>query len=216
MRLRRLTTESTGHFTLVTLDDPSSTGVLIPNLAELTGPHYSAILSTFDFPHLNHLEVERGCHVSLPALIDCVHRHQRLDSLSLQPGSLSRTSSGTDFSMQPPTGTVSVLSAPAAYIPHILPVVPTVKRILMAFGAWSVDIPGAAAFDLCAWAHAAQAIAQLPGTHRLSVLLDFAELRSTRCAPWGPQTTSTPCAPSQNFCYWSGARGMQTRSLHPC
>ncbi|KAJ6536296.1 hypothetical protein B0H19DRAFT_1240949 [Mycena capillaripes] len=123
MRIQAVSVTDGAPFTLVTLSGLKMSGICIPRLPELCPAQYSALLAALDLSnHLGTLTIGPECALNLPELSKFIHRHHSLHILHLGPGSISPTSLVEEEPVPHSfPGRITFLTAPAAYIPHMLP-----------------------------------------------------------------------------------------------
>ncbi|KAJ7503301.1 hypothetical protein B0H11DRAFT_1906360 [Mycena galericulata] len=165
-----------GKLTLVTLTEQRFPVLSLKRLPGLTDAVYSSLLSSIDLGfYLQRLTIEAQTNVAHAELMTFLERHLHITHLYCEPNSI-RPSSFTVTPIPPKESqsNISMLSAPASYIPHLLPAAPHVQRIHIRFLPAAKQMPlGRASFDTEAYIQALDAIAAHPGTEPLALTLTF-------------------------------------------
>ncbi|KAJ7184854.1 hypothetical protein C8R46DRAFT_1343847 [Mycena filopes] len=119
MRLQTLSASDT-QFTLVTFTGDSS--LTIPRIPGLTRAMSSAVLAALDLGTgtLRLLKIERNAALDLSALLSFLHRHGALTDVTLRPDALHHASLSDVVIPSAYDGHLTLLTAPAAYIPPLL------------------------------------------------------------------------------------------------
>ncbi|KAJ7650906.1 hypothetical protein FB45DRAFT_1078144 [Roridomyces roridus] len=164
-----------GKYTLVTLVDQSASLVIKP-IPELPKDVYSSFISAIDYgPLLFRLSVEEQTRIPHAQFMELLRRHPDLRRLSCKPGSIQRSSFVAGLPYTAESG-IRELSAPAAYIPYLLPAAPRVNEIYVPF-------PQSRTFDTTGYVSALNAIAALPSYNPgIQLVLSF-NLEAT-ALPW--------------------------------
>ncbi|KAJ7068876.1 hypothetical protein B0H15DRAFT_140769 [Mycena belliarum] len=184
-----------GRLTTITLTEQRSPVLTLRPLPELPKDVYSSLLPSLDLGfYLLHLRVQTKTDLTYTELIDVVQRHAYLTHLTLQPNAL-RASSLTTPPIPPwSESRISTLTAPAPYIPHLLPVAPAVQHIYIPFQPAPASGPAGLAppaFDLAAHRTALAAIATLAAA---PLTLTLAFRLNASALPWRvpPPDPATP------------------------
>ncbi|KAJ6564908.1 hypothetical protein DFH09DRAFT_1363907 [Mycena vulgaris] len=187
MRVQALLLNTGDQFTLVTFGSGMSMRLTIPPLPTLTPTQRAAVLTTLDLDkdiRLRELLICDGADCALPDVLHFARRHPKLARLYLEPHLLLSTFIA-EPSPPPTPGTIHDITAPASYIPHILPAEPNVENITIPLLTSSPNSP---AFDIPACIRALNAVAALPGTHPLALSLYFSRAAIVaRALPWHAQ-----------------------------
>ncbi|KAJ7268061.1 hypothetical protein C8J57DRAFT_1326490 [Mycena rebaudengoi] len=176
-----------GNFTLVTLTKKQSPELTIGPVHGVGDNIYSSILAALDLgTSLTHLRVDARSNLIHTELMQFLRRHPTLMSLFIEPDSIRPSTLMAVPMPKASTGNLFMLTAPAPYIPHLLPITPSVTRICIPFlpaaGKRTLHIFQQTAFDTSAYCQALEAIATLPGFHPLTLSLSF-RLTATSL-PW--------------------------------
>ncbi|KAF7355996.1 hypothetical protein MVEN_00929000 [Mycena venus] len=167
IRIQALSSPSVDGLTMVTFggdSDIDSTSMTIP-------PHARAHRC---------IPLSHCCNVTVSAVLDCLHRHPRLSYLILDEKSISLPSLFFQSSQHTPTSNnLTSLSVSAAYIPHILHAAKNVQNISIT----SAETMTKETMD---------AIALLPGTHRISLALYFTKFPQAADCLWQPALIFMP------------------------
>ncbi|KAJ6564897.1 hypothetical protein DFH09DRAFT_1475382 [Mycena vulgaris] len=166
MRVQSLFTDTPDRFTLVAFSSPLYTplkDLTIPRLPALTDAQRAALLTALDLGRsLITLTIAEGANCALVDVMDFGHRHPTMTRLALEPHSLLPGSLVDIVHIVPAVpGRITDLTAPASYIPHLLPAESNVERIHITFAAAS-SFHNSPAFDIPACIRALDAIAILP------------------------------------------------------
>ncbi|KAF7335452.1 hypothetical protein MVEN_02198500 [Mycena venus] len=173
-----------GRLTLVTLARKPSPLVLRP-IRGLTPAAFSSILASLDLGvYLQRLRVERKTNSIHSELMAFLKRHPDIINLHLEPDSLQSSSLTTMSVVPDPRNNLHMLTAPASYIPYLLPAVPNVQRVTLLFTPVPKRVSAfwPATFDLPAYRTALAALAGLPGTH--PIVLELAFRLTVASLPW--------------------------------
>ncbi|KAJ7149856.1 hypothetical protein C8R43DRAFT_1006860 [Mycena crocata] len=172
-----------GQITLVTLTAQRSPVLTIKPMPGLPEAAYSPLLTSLDLgTYLAWLTVEKHANLDHPNLMHFLHRHLELTNLTFAPSSIQPSSLVIQPHNPKSDSKVVLLTAPASYIPALLPAAPNVQRICIPFTAVPARLRRRPTFDLPAYRLALAAIAALPGTHPLSLTLSFRLTASS--LPW--------------------------------
>ncbi|KAJ7189490.1 hypothetical protein GGX14DRAFT_484927 [Mycena pura] len=172
-----------GKLTLVTLTDHNNPTCVIKRTPGLDEGLYSSILAALDLSsHLLTLNVAPDVSLVYTELMAFIQRHRTLNALFLGHNSI-QPSSFTPLPVDS-SSRITMLRAPALYIPHLLPAAPNIHRIWISH--MSASAPARAlfsnSFDIASYRMALEAIVALPGTHPLML---FLVLRPAATAlPW--------------------------------
>ncbi|KAJ6564881.1 hypothetical protein DFH09DRAFT_1081998 [Mycena vulgaris] len=197
MRVQALLPNIAARVTLVTFGSsrPMRLTLTIPPLPSLTPTQRAAVLAVLaldDNLDLEKLVVAEGAECTLADVLHFARGQPKITSLFLEPRSL--LSDDIVHPSPPHThGTIHELTAPASYVPHILPAQPDVE-ITITFAA-SPPSPTSPDFDIPACIRALNAVAALPGTHFISLALHFPRAAiDAGTLPWHvrPQALSLP------------------------
>ncbi|KAJ6498268.1 hypothetical protein DFH09DRAFT_1290069 [Mycena vulgaris] len=121
MRVQIVPVDGGGQFTLVTFGMMSS--ISITRLPSFSQEQYAAFLTALDLlDDVTTLIVRTDCAIGLAELLDFLRRHPSLRALSLYPGAIRPPLLGAEASSNGQPIQISRLTAPAAYIPQILPI----------------------------------------------------------------------------------------------
>jgi hypothetical protein len=82
---------------------------------------------------LEDLKIEEDSGVSLVPLLEFIHRHPSIHKLTLERGALLSASLVASTGLQGDFANLTILSAPASYIPYILPSLPVVEQLTIIF-----------------------------------------------------------------------------------
>ncbi|KAJ6562694.1 hypothetical protein DFH09DRAFT_1082649 [Mycena vulgaris] len=176
MCVQVLLPDTAARFTLMTFCSNRSmrlTLTIRPLLA-LTPTQRTAVLAALaldDNFNLEKLVIAEGAECALADVLHFARGQPKITSLFLEPGPLLSDSIAHPSPPHAP-GTIHELTAPASYIPHILPGQADVKYITISFPA-SPPSPISSNFDIPACIRALNAVAALPGTHLISLALHF-------------------------------------------
>ncbi|KAF7375618.1 hypothetical protein MSAN_00450600 [Mycena sanguinolenta] len=165
------------QLTLVTLTEKRWPALVLRSVPGLTSSAYSAVLASLDLGmHLQRLTVDFKADLAHPELMAFLKRHPYLISIQFEPHSI-RSSSLTQIPVLPDAeNKVQVVTAPPSYMPYLLPAAPNAQRISLLFSTVpkrTVFGLRETTFDLSAYRTALEAIAELPGTHPLTLNLTF-------------------------------------------
>ncbi|KAJ6578071.1 hypothetical protein B0H19DRAFT_574955 [Mycena capillaripes] len=187
-----------GKLTLVTLTDKGWPKLGLKPVPGLADGVYSSLLTSLDLGmHLQHLTVAPKTHLVHSELMAFLHRHLHLTSIHFEPDSI-RPSSLTTMPFSPDDeNKVYILTAPAPYIPYLLPAAPNAQRISILFSfapapKRSAVLLRAPAFDLPAYRSALASLATFPGTHPSRLASPSASPSPPRPFPGSPSATPTP------------------------
>ncbi|KAJ7018908.1 hypothetical protein C8F04DRAFT_1149566 [Mycena alexandri] len=193
MRTQRVAVPGANNqFTLVTFSAHLVSSMTIPRLPTLSRAHCVALLTTLDLgDNLTALMISANCNFGLAELLVFLHRHQYLGTVTLSPGAISATAVALDPQLQAYSGRIRCLSAPAAYIPLILP---HLER-------WVANLNISSTTDLLELTRAFDAIAALPADAALSNLtLHLWKSRlGSRRLPWRVDRDVEAEAPLRNI-----------------
>jgi hypothetical protein len=116
--------------------------------------------------------VEECAYIRYSDLLLFLHHHPNLKGLGLRLDSIRALSLVPDVSLI--TSIVS-LSAPASYIPHLIPITPLLTNISIEFHPMRTHFPSwrRVAFSVLEYTRALDGVVSLPGTHALSLGLSF-------------------------------------------
>ncbi|KAJ7651312.1 hypothetical protein FB45DRAFT_1079045 [Roridomyces roridus] len=160
------------NYTLVTqLEKLAGRHFLIQPLRDVPESVYSAFLAALDLQFM-HATVKAGSNLPLADLATFVARQNRMSTLDCGLNSIRYSSL---ISPSPPhiSSKIAHISAQAAYIPHLLPLAPNVKRLYLSFPSVSNRPIGPRVFNFFAYSTAIEAIARLPGSHSLALSFTF-------------------------------------------
>ncbi|KAJ7764206.1 hypothetical protein B0H16DRAFT_441244 [Mycena metata] len=123
MRIQRVDLSGTNNrFTLVTFSSPLVSSMTIPRLPTLSRPHCFALLTTLDLgDRLTVLNISANCNFGLTELLVFLRRHRNLAKVTPNSGAISAPAVALDPQLQPHSGRIRILDAPAAYLSLILP-----------------------------------------------------------------------------------------------
>ncbi|KAJ7764260.1 hypothetical protein B0H16DRAFT_1718200 [Mycena metata] len=94
----------------------------IPRLPTLSRPQCVALLTTLDLgDRLTVLNISANCNFGLTELLVFLRHHRNLAKVTLNSGAISAPAVALDPQLQPHSGRIRILDAPAAYLPLILP-----------------------------------------------------------------------------------------------
>ncbi|KAJ7607975.1 hypothetical protein FB45DRAFT_392674 [Roridomyces roridus] len=163
---------------------------------------YSAFLAYPDFQFRN-VAVESGSNMNFPDLVAFVARQEDLRVLDCSPNSIRPSSlRSTSPSQHHIPSRIECLSAPASYLPHLLPLAPHVERIDLTFSPLASRLPVISkapplpVFDHAAYCTALNAISRLPGS-RVRTMSFIFDLEATNL-PWQiPMDPSSPAPETQ-------------------
>ncbi|KAK7036214.1 hypothetical protein R3P38DRAFT_2911020 [Favolaschia claudopus] len=131
------------RFTLVTFPK-NSWRQLIPHLPGLSAPQYAVLLQSLDLgKDLHELSVGSHCSLDLSVLWKFMLKHPCLESLDLQYQSIDRASLPGAREPRPPPTDITRLSAPAEYIPYLLPTEPSITELTISSAADSLHLSAA-------------------------------------------------------------------------
>ncbi|KAJ7629270.1 hypothetical protein DFH06DRAFT_1226249 [Mycena polygramma] len=149
----------------------------LERLPFLSSAQYLSLLASLDLKdNLRVLTVRPHCKLHFPALVDFIHRHPLLHTLTLSSDSIDHASLASDHMAHTISGNITTLTAPAAYIPHILPAERSIT-------AMSIFPPG----DRVVLSAALDAIAALPFRDRCAVsqrLKLYFSAQGSKFLPW--------------------------------
>ncbi|KAJ7266572.1 hypothetical protein C8J57DRAFT_1229141 [Mycena rebaudengoi] len=168
MRIQPLSTAA-GDFALVTIGCQLTKPFRFRHIPGLAPEAYSALLAALELPnHPTQLRVEQQSGLSHSDLLGFLQRHPRIRNLTIDQDSLDPSSFVARWNVPQ---TVRVLTAPASYIPKLLPTQPNLAHIDITFplttardrhGKPETELTGA--FDLAGYYEALDAVASFPGT----------------------------------------------------
>ncbi|KAJ7765848.1 hypothetical protein DFH07DRAFT_1014332 [Mycena maculata] len=179
-------------FTLVTLTEQRAPVFALRPIPGLTDAVYSSLLSSLDLGfYLQRLTVEAHTNIPHAELMAFLHRHPHLTHLSCEPHSILPSSLVSLPTPPKSQSKISTLTAPAPYIPHLLPAAPNIQRICIFFPpANKAALLSHAAFDAPAYR---DALAALPA-HPLSLTLALP--LATTGLPWTADAEARAAAPA--------------------
>ncbi|KAJ7473169.1 hypothetical protein B0H11DRAFT_2037469 [Mycena galericulata] len=141
VRLQIVPVPGAGRLTLVTFGGITPVRLSVPCIPALSFVQYSTVLAHIHLEeHLAELTIQADCALVLTDLMHFVHRHSKLRALVLRRRAVDHTSL-KELPVSGATGSISSLSAPAVYIPYILPLAPRVRLLSVRLGEKS-DHPG--------------------------------------------------------------------------
>ncbi|KAJ6566750.1 hypothetical protein B0H19DRAFT_1257938 [Mycena capillaripes] len=118
------------QFTLATFAGDVFSTITISALPALSFQQFTALLATLDLKdNISALTVKTGCALSLPTLLTFVRRHRLLQRLTIEPGAIHSATLPVDTVPSTDAGRLTTLTAPAPYIPYILPAEPSVADL---------------------------------------------------------------------------------------
>ncbi|KAF8147734.1 hypothetical protein K438DRAFT_1867239 [Mycena galopus ATCC 62051] len=133
----------------------------------------SALVSTIDLNPLNSARMESKANIRHSDLLLFLRHHPELKTLGLRLDSIRPSSLAIPDASAITSGIVS-LSAPALYIPHLIPLTPLLTSISIEFHATRTHFASQrVALSDQEYRRALDGVASLPGTHALSLSLSF-------------------------------------------
>ncbi|KAJ7218372.1 hypothetical protein GGX14DRAFT_390144 [Mycena pura] len=166
MRLKQVSIPGTSDIALLTFGPFLDQRLVIARIPSISRAQYATLLATLDFTqYLDEVAVVADCGLSLSDVICFVHRHCKVAKLTLEPHSLSSIIPQPHLS--PCVGVVAI-TAPAAYVVALIPLLPRLERIHIYCSDSADDLSRTLA-----------ALGGLPGTAPLSLTLNFAARRVT-------------------------------------
>ncbi|KAJ7149834.1 hypothetical protein C8R43DRAFT_500782 [Mycena crocata] len=166
-----------GQLTLVTLTAERSPVLTIQYIPGLSSGEYSSLMRSLDLGFdLTWLTVESQTNLDHRELMSFLQRHAHLEHVTFEPDSIQPLSLAALPIPPHSTSKITLLIAPAEYIPYLLPATPNAESIYIYRSALAPKrslFAQRTTFDLTAYHRALDAIAALPGTHTLSLSLAF-------------------------------------------
>ncbi|KAF7317297.1 hypothetical protein HMN09_00465200 [Mycena chlorophos] len=180
--------------TLLTLADKHSPELVLRAAKELKPEQFTAVVKALAFgPHLRSLHVGPEVRLVYNDLVEFISRHPGLEATAFYRESILASSLPLGPLPDPVTHVPSRilrLHAPLAYMPHLLPLAPTVKNIMFTHTILTSAKLRTATFDASAYLASLEALVALPGTEPLHLAL---VLRATSgCLPWTTLVGATP------------------------
>ncbi|KAJ6524231.1 hypothetical protein DFH09DRAFT_1096151 [Mycena vulgaris] len=175
VRIQALAAEL-GDFTLVTIARELSRQLRLTGIPGLAKDIYASLLTTLELSdHLTHLTIGKHSTLAHSDVMAFIQRHPKLETIAFEPGSIiSLPDSSIDTLVEPRifSGNTRFLSAPAAYIPHVLSAAPNAERISVII-AEGQHLEVDASSALRDYHLALTSIAALAGTHPLLLTLSL-------------------------------------------
>ncbi|KAJ7266559.1 hypothetical protein C8J57DRAFT_375424 [Mycena rebaudengoi] len=182
IRIQTLPTAA-GDFALVTIacESPEQFRFMFWHIPNLAPEVYAVLLATLELQdHFTSLRVREKTGLSHSDLLGFLQRHPRVSNLTFDQNSLDPSSFVARWNIPQ---TVRVLTAPASYIPKLLPTQPNLAQIEITFPFTTTrDKHVTGAFDLPGYYEALDAVASLPGTEPISLTLTLPVTATT--LPW--------------------------------
>ncbi|KAJ7738179.1 hypothetical protein B0H16DRAFT_1694936 [Mycena metata] len=117
------------QFTLLTFPGAVGLNICFCRLRGLSSAQLKALLMALDYTDPASLIVNSDCGLDLHAVLAFAHRHPSIENFILRPGSLDATSLHSPVTANSYCTGITSLSAPAQYIPHIWPFMPSVTDL---------------------------------------------------------------------------------------
>ncbi|KAF7361414.1 hypothetical protein MSAN_01174500 [Mycena sanguinolenta] len=156
-------------FTLLTIwTSPPSRGRIIRPVPGLGDDELSVAVSAIDLNPLHSIWIEEEANIRQSDFRVFLRNHPDLKALGLRLNAIRASLRVPDASAA--TNIVS-LSAPALYIPHLIPIAPLLTNISIEFHPTRTSRP--VALNIPEYRRALEAVASLAGTHALSLILTF-------------------------------------------
>ncbi|KAJ6453251.1 hypothetical protein C8R47DRAFT_1168403 [Mycena vitilis] len=174
IRIQTITVPGAVQFTLATF--PPHHQLTLDRLPNLSSAQYVALLASLDLKDDLHVLTVRPRWRHFPAVVDFIRRHPLLHTLTVFSESFDPASLAANHMPYTIHGNITTLTAPAAYIPYILPADRSITDM-------TIFPPG----DLLTLSIALDAIAALPlrdsrtVSHRLKLQLSA---RRCKSLPW--------------------------------
>ncbi|KAJ7651212.1 hypothetical protein FB45DRAFT_1050991 [Roridomyces roridus] len=172
---------------------------IIEPLRDIPDSVYSTCLASPDFQFTD-VKVDGKSHMTFADLVAFVARQEELRSLACSTNSIRSFSL---LSASPPhfSSKIAHLTAPASYIPHLLPLAPHVERIFLSFPSLVPTLRvihiGPQFFRYATYCTALNAIARLPGSHLIS--LSFIFNLTVKDLPWQMNASDAPQPETQLY-----------------
>ncbi|KAJ6525979.1 hypothetical protein B0H19DRAFT_1243598 [Mycena capillaripes] len=143
----------------------------------------SSLVSEIDLNPIRSIWIGAKANILHSDLLLFLNHHPNLKALGLQLDSIRPSSLRMTTTNKFAPSSIVSLSAPASYIPPILPVTPHLTSILIDFHPIRSHLASQrVTFSVSAYKRALESVASLPGTHALSLSLAFPADAST--LPW--------------------------------
>ncbi|KAJ7302327.1 hypothetical protein DFH08DRAFT_1089803 [Mycena albidolilacea] len=183
--------------TIPTLSHWAASGpksITICPLSGVSDDELSAIVADVKSVPADDIWVEECAYIRYSDLLLFLHHHPKLKGLGLRLDSIRALPFVPDVSL---TTSIVSLSAPASYIPHLIPITPLLTNISIEFHPMRTHSPSwrRVVFSVLEYTRALDGVVSLPGTHALS--LEFSFPSDAGNLPWlripdDPERASAP------------------------
>ncbi|KAJ6510589.1 hypothetical protein C8R45DRAFT_392800 [Mycena sanguinolenta] len=172
-RVRIQTNGNAFTFLMIWTSPPRQSRTIRP-VEGLGDDELSAAVSAMDLNPLRSIWIEEDANISQSDFHVFLRNHPDLRALGLRPNAIRASS----FRIPDASGTTNIvsLSAPALYIPHLIPIAPLLTNISIEFH------PTRASLNIPEYRRALDSVGSLAGTHVLTLILSFPS--DARNFPW--------------------------------